>query len=123
MHELGVMFKVLDTVESIADSQGIDKVSAIVLDIGELSSVIPMFIEDYYPLMIENRPLFKDCKLEIERTEGIAECVKCGEHYNVISNDGWCPCCHTFEKKVLQGLDFMIKEIQVPSPEEEAIAG
>ena len=114
-HRIGVELQ--DT--AVIGQQAVD----LVLDIGELSSVIPMFIEDYYPLMIENRPLFKDCKLEIERTEGIAECVKCGEHYNVISNDGWCPCCHTFEKKVLQGLDFMIKEIQVPSPEEEAIAG
>ena len=119
MHELGVMFKVLDTVESIVAAQGADRVSAIVLDIGELSSVIPMFIEDYYPLMIENRPLFEGCRLEIERTEGIAECVKCGEHYNVVKNDGHCPCCNTFEKRVLQGREFIIKEIQVPAAEEE----
>lgn len=119
MHELGVMFKVLDTVEGIAAAQGVDKVSAIVLDIGELSSVIPMFIEDYYPLMIENRPLFKDCELVIERTEGIAECVNCGQKYNVIEYDGHCPCCNTFEKKVLQGTDFLIKEIQIPAEEQE----
>lgn len=121
MHELGVMFKVLDTVEGIAAAQGVDRVSAIVLDIGELSSVIPVFIKDYYPLMIEDRPLFEGCRLEIERTEGIAECVKCGEHYNVVENDGHCPCCNAFEKRVLQGTEFIIKEIQVPADDEIAV--
>lgn len=115
MHELGVMLKVLDTVEEIAAEQGIEKVDGIVLDIGELSSVVPMFIEDYYPLMIESRPLFRDCRLTIDRTEGIAECANCGEQYNVIENDGHCPCCNAFEKHVLQGRDFVIKEIQVPA--------
>ena len=112
MHELGVMLKVLDTVENIAAEQDINHVSGIVLVIGELCSVVPMFIEDYYPLMIENRPLFEGCRLVINRTEGIAECVRCGERYNVVENDGHCPCCNAFEKKVLQGRDFLIKEIQ-----------
>lgn len=115
MHELGVMLKVLDTVEDLASRNGIDRVSAIVLDIGELSSVVPMFIEDYYPVMIEDRPLFQGCELKIERTEGIAECAVCGEQYNVVEYDGHCPCCNAFEKNVLQGRDFVIKEIQVPA--------
>ncbi|MBQ6622881.1 MAG: hydrogenase maturation nickel metallochaperone HypA [Mogibacterium sp.] len=115
-----MMLKVLDMVEHIAAEQKIDQVTAIVLDIGELSSVVPMFIEDYFPLMIEDRPLFKDCELVIERTEGIAECVNCGEQYNVIENDGHCPCCNTFKKRVLQGRDFVIKEIQTPAPMQES---
>ena len=46
-----------------------------------------MFIESYWPLLIENKPLFSECELVIERTEGIAECRMCGEMYNVIEND------------------------------------
>ena len=109
------MLKVLNKVEEIAHKQGLKKISGIVLDIGELSSVVPMFIENYYPIMIEGRPLFENCQLMIERTEGIAECTCCGEQYNVIENDGHCPCCNAFEKRVLQGRDFVIKEIQIPA--------
>lgn len=115
MHELGIMLKVIQQVEAISKQQHFHHVSGIVLDIGEISSVLPMFIEEYFPLMIENKPLFDGCELTIEQTEGIAECKECGQMYRVIETDGHCPCCNSFRKTILSGKDFIIKEIQVPA--------
>jgi len=116
MHELNILLEVVDRVEELAFESKIESVKAIVLQIGELSSVVPMFMEEYYPLMIENKKVLKDSKLVIEKIEGRARCLNCKEIYNVVEHDGYCPECGVFEKEVLQGREFIIKEIWVDNP-------
>lgn len=113
MHELNVLTAVADQVEQIAAANNLKFVDAIVLEVGELSTVIPMFLTEYYPLIVEKKPLLKDSKLIIETVPGIARCLKCGAEFNVVKNDGYCPDCHSFEKEVISGRDFVIKELQV----------
>ena len=113
MHELNVLMEVVDQVETLAAESKIEKVKTIVLQIGELSSVVPMFMEQYYPLMVENKKCLQDSELVIERVPGKARCENCGEVYDVVENNGHCPVCNAFEKEVLQGREFIIKEIWV----------
>jgi hydrogenase nickel incorporation protein HypA/HybF len=113
MHELNVLMEVVDQVEALAAEEKLEKVAAIVLQIGELSSVVPNFMEQYYPMIVENKARLKDSKLVIERTPGEARCTSCGTIYNVCQNEGLCPFCGKFEKEVLQGREFLIKEIWV----------
>lgn len=116
MHELNVLLEVVDQVEALAHESKIEKVKAIVLEIGELSSVVPMFMTSYYPLMVENRAVLQDSELIIESVAGLAECKSCKEQYNVMEHDGYCPACGEFKKEVLQGQEFVIKEIWVDNP-------
>ena len=44
----------------------------------------------------------------------MAKCRACGEVFNVIANEGYCPKCNSFDKDLLAGREFMIKEILVP---------
>ncbi|MCD8020144.1 MAG: hydrogenase maturation nickel metallochaperone HypA [Clostridiales bacterium] len=118
MHELNVMLKVIEDVEEVALENNVKRVAAIVLDIGELCSVVPSFMTEYFPLMIENKPLFDDCQLIINRVSGIGRCRNCQTEYNVVENEGYCPSCHGFSKEILSGRDFFIKEIQVTMEEE-----
>jgi hydrogenase nickel incorporation protein HypA/HybF len=113
MHELNVLMEVADQVEALAAESKIEKVKAIVLQIGELSSVVPMFMEQYYPMIAEKKNCLQESKLVIERIPGKARCVNCGEVYHVVEHDGHCPVCNTFKKVVLQGCEFIIKEIWV----------
>ncbi len=114
MHELNVMLQVIDKVSEIAEDNHLNHVTGIVLEIGELSSVLPFFLEEYFPLMIEDKPMFDGCKLIIENIEGIGQCQQCGKQYNVLKEDGICPKCGCSHKKIIQGKDFIIKEIQIP---------
>ena len=114
MHELNVMLKVLDEVEVIAEENQLNHITGIVLEVGELSSVIPHFLTEYFPVMIDERPLFDGCDLIIETREGIGKCRMCGCEYNVIKHDGYCPDCGSPAKDILSGKDFIIKEIQIP---------
>lgn len=48
MRESNVLVEVADSVESLAAEQGIENLAAIILEIGELSSVVPHFLKEYY---------------------------------------------------------------------------
>ena len=97
MHEIGVARSMVKTV----------------LDIGELSLVIPKYVEDIYPVVVGDAWL-KDTKLVINVIPGMAECDECNELFNVIEHEGYCPNCGSFEKTILSGKDFLIREIHIP---------
>ena len=115
MHELSILVETIRIVEEMAEEQHIDNVKAIVLQIGELSPVVPKFLEDYLPYVVEDKPRFKDTTLEIEMLPGMAKCQACDTVFNVIKNEGYCPKCRSFDKDLLCGQEFLIKEIVVPN--------
>lgn len=117
MHELGVMCKVIEKISEVCDEQNIPKVASITLEIGELSGIVPEYMERCFPAVTYNKLRFIDTELKIEVVEGDAECDKCGTVFNVIKHKGYCPKCNSFDKHVLSGLDFVIKEIAVPNEE------
>ena len=114
MHEIGIVRSMCKTVLDYANENQIDEISEIVVEIGELSLVIPNYVEDLFPVVTADIPLLKDTKLVIEIIPGLAECDDCDEIFNVIENDGYCPNCGSFDKEVLSGKDFNIKEIHIP---------
>lgn len=115
MHELSILIEVVRVVEEQAKKQEVEKISAIVLQVGELSAVVPQFMQEYFPNVIDGNPLFEDAVLEIETVPAIAKCRECAEEFNVVENEGWCPKCRSYDKDLLCGGDLMIKEILVPS--------
>lgn len=110
MHELGVVFDVIRTVEDFAKENGITRIGILVLQIGELSSMIPKYIEACYPAAVEGTML-QDTELRIEILPGNGMCKSCGKVFNLLANDRTCPNCNGREWELLSGKEFMIKEI------------
>ena len=46
MHELGIVFHIAKKVESIAVENHVSHVAKVVLEIGEVSTVVPSYLED-----------------------------------------------------------------------------
>lgn len=113
MHELSVLNKAIDTVSKIAEENDVQKIAYITLEIGELTGYLPVFFEKYFPIVIEDKPLFQDAKLYMRVIKGEALCEDCQTLYNVMKNEGKCPKCHSRRKKILGGQDFIIKEIGI----------
>lgn len=110
MHELGVIIEVVKTVESFAQQNGLTKIDTLVLQIGELSSMIPRYIEACYPAAVDGT-LLQDTKLRIEILPGNAICKKCNKVFNILENENKCPNCGSKDREILSGKEFMIKEI------------
>ncbi|SCJ60175.1 Probable hydrogenase nickel incorporation protein hypA [uncultured Clostridium sp.] len=110
MHELGVVIEVVKTVERIVVEQKLNKVYSIVLQIGELSSMIPRYIEQCYPAAVDGT-LLQDTKLEIEVLPANVLCSSCNKVFNIVDNGRTCPNCGGNTFSMLSGREFMIKEI------------
>lgn len=110
MHELGVMIEVVNTVEDFVKNNGLTKIDALVLQIGELSSIVPKYVEACYPAAVDGT-LLQDTELKIEIIPGNAICKKCSKVFNLLENKKICPECGHREWELLGGREFIIKEI------------
>jgi hydrogenase nickel incorporation protein HypA/HybF len=109
LHELGVLIHVIETVENFARTNALTKIDTLVLQIGELSPVIPQYIEACYPAAVDGT-LLQETKLKIEILPANGICKKCSKVFHLIRNPQ-CPNCGGEEWEVLCGKEFMIKEI------------
>ena len=114
MHEIGLLRQLVRTVTAFAEENGVSEIREVVVDCGELSLVIPESLEELYPVAAKNS-LLQNAKLTINIVPGLAECDDCDEIFNVVENKGFCPNCGSFEKTVLSGKEFSIREIVVPN--------
>ena len=117
MHEIGIVRQLVRTVTDFAAEHGVSQIREVVVDCGELSLVIPEYLRELYPPVAKGS-ILENAKLTIHMVPGMAECEDCDEIFNVVEHKGYCPNCGSFDKTVLSGRDFSIREIVVPAEEE-----
>ncbi len=110
MHELGVVIEVVKTVEDFARENSLTRIDTLVLQIGELSSMIPRFIEECYPAAVDGT-LLADTKLRIEVLPANGRCTACGKVFHPPTDGESCPACGDTRFELLGGREFMIKEV------------
>lgn len=110
MHELSFAMEIVRVVEEVAREQKLSKVDTIVLQIGELSSVVPAYIEQCFPAAAAGT-ILQDTKLKTEILPGNALCKECGKVFNLLADKQICPDCGCRKWELLSGTEFYIKEI------------
>lgn len=110
MHELGIVYHVADTVIAFAKKNAVTRIDTLVLQIGELSPVVPRYIEACYPAAVDGT-ILQDTKLQIEVTPAEALCPDCGTLFAAVAHRRTCPDCHKAGCPVVSGKEFLIKEI------------
>ncbi len=110
MHELGIVFNIVKTVEAVVEQNQLSHVDKLVLQIGELSTVVPKYIEACFPAAVDGT-FMEETTLEIEILPGNGRCKHCSQVFNIIKNRGACPHCEQREWELLCGKEFLIKEI------------
>lgn len=110
MHELGIVYEVINIVDRFSVENNITKVDKIVLEVGRLSQAVPRFIRECYPAAV-NGTKYEETKLEIIELPANAKCKECNEIYDVIEYRKICPKCNGEEYKLISGQEFNIKEV------------
>lgn len=110
MHELGLMAEIVDKIEAVAKENKVTEISTLVLEIGEYSGVVPEYVEECYPAVIEGTMLEKT-ELKIHIIPGKARCEECGTEFAIKGNEDRCPHCGSQKCRVTDGGEFTIKEI------------
>jgi len=110
MHELSVCFEVIRQLNELVAENKLTEVQSITLEIGELSSMIPKYMEECFPAAVDGT-MFENTKLEIEVIPGLGKCNSCSQMYQLLPVDGVCPQCGKKDFQVVSGTEFNIKEI------------
>lgn len=117
MHELGVVFYVVRDVKQVAEENAVAKVSAVTLQIGEVSGILHDYLIDCWNWAKKKEPVMEDAELRIEQIDAVSFCEDCGQEYPTVQYAKVCPHCGGENTYLRRGNEFLIKEIEVPEPE------
>lgn len=113
MHELGVVFRVIDMVEETAEEHSLTEIEAVTLELGEVSTVIEEYLQKCWKWAVKKRsPILKEAKLLVETIPAVTYCEACGKTYGTVEHGKICPYCQSGQTYLLQGNEFKIKEIE-----------
>ncbi len=113
MHELGVVFHVIKTIENLAKENELTEIKSVTLEIGEVSTVIEDYLRKCWKWSVEKKSvLLKDTELLVEKIPAITYCEDCKEQYGTVEHGKICPHCGSQNTYLVQGNEFLIKEIE-----------
>lgn len=111
MHELGVVFHIIKSVNKIAFENDVKRISAVSIELGEVSSVIPYYLEDCWNWAVKKETVLKDAKLIIETIPAVTYCEDCQKTYKTVKYGKICPHCGSERTYLLRGNEFILKNV------------
>ena len=113
MHELGVVFHVIKTVEEVAKENDITEIKSVTLEIGEVSTVIEEYLRKCWKWSVEKKSeLLKETELIVEKIHAVTYCEDCKQTYSTVEHGKTCPHCNSVHTYLVTGNEFRIKEIE-----------
>ena len=111
MHELGIVFHIAKQVEEVAAENDVKHISKVVLQIGEVSTVIPDYLLDVWNWNCKKSEVLKDCELAIETIHAVTFCEDCKQEYGTVEHGKICPHCGSENTYLVTGNEVMLKEV------------
>jgi hydrogenase nickel incorporation protein HypA/HybF len=108
MHELAITQEIVDAVSTRCPGV---KIARVVLEIGQLSQVMPDAVRFCFDLCCSDTDL-EGAELEIIRTPGLARCTECQALVTLERPFGRCDCGSTMLDWI-QGEELAIREVEV----------
>jgi hydrogenase nickel incorporation protein HypA/HybF len=112
MHELGIVFHVIKRLENLASEQNLQQIQSVTLELGEVSGVVPEFLEDGWKWAVKKSPVMENALLKIETLPAVTICNACGKTYGTVEFGKTCPHCKSEDTVLQTGNEMNIKEIE-----------
>lgn len=109
MHEMSITQGIIDL---CVEHAGERRVSSLVVEIGELSTVVPEAIEFCFEACSAGT-LLEGSQLNILRIPGRGECRECGMETPLTELFGVCQSCGSYRVVVIAGEEMRVREIEV----------
>jgi hydrogenase nickel incorporation protein HypA/HybF len=99
-------------VEICEKHSGGKPVLAVVLEIGELSNIVPESVEFCFEACSKDT-LLDGARLVIDRIAGRGRCHECSAEFPIKAYYDPCPTCGGFQVEILAGEELRVKELEV----------
>lgn len=113
MHELGIVFHIMDTVEQVARDNHVEQVRKVVMELGEVSGVVPQALTDCWDWAKKRAPLLEQARMEVQILPAQTLCRDCGQIYPTVAHGRICPWCASEQTHLLRGAEINILQIEV----------
>ncbi len=112
MHELGIVFHLIDMVEDLGKENDLTHVGSVTLTLGEVSGVVPEYLQDCWKWAVAKTDIMKECELKIDPVEAVTLCNTCKKEYPTVEYGKTCPYCQSEDTYLLRGQEMELKEIE-----------
>jgi hydrogenase nickel incorporation protein HypA/HybF len=112
MHELGIIFHIIDSIEEIGAENDLTQVLSVTLEVGEVSAIVPEYLTDCWRWAADKTELLKGAQLKYETLPALTFCENCGQTYSTVKYAKICPHCGSDKTYLASGREVNIKEIE-----------
>lgn len=112
MHELAITEGIMEAAVPAAQEAGATKILEIRLKIGELSGVLPEFIQEYFGI-VSKGTIAEGAKLSVTRIPVCIKCPDCGYEGEIKEKKIRCPKCEGIGFKIVSGREYYVDSLEV----------
>lgn len=110
MHEFSLATEIVEIVKENVAMAGKSLVTAIDLEIGELSGVEETALRTALESLVLGTAMEK-AAIRASHPKGLAKCKECSQEYHLSDMFTLCPSCQSFQKDILSGKEFNVLSI------------
>ena len=88
------------------------RVFGVTLQLGEVSGVVPHYLEDAWRWASNKNPLMAGAELKVEEIPAVTYCEGCKKTYETVAHGKTCPYCGSSRTYLVQGQEVLVKEIE-----------
>lgn len=112
MHELGIVFHIIDSLEAVGKENQLTKVANVTLEVGEVAGVVDSYLKDCWKWASDKSELLKGAGLITLSIPAVTLCEDCSRTYRTVEHAKTCPYCAGNNTYLVTGNEFNIKEIE-----------
>lgn len=112
MHELSLAIDIVDIVENHARNAGAHDVCSVIVDVGELSGVVPDALELALMSAKENTML-QNARIQLSIISAMAKCRNCNATFKTSTVFDPCPFCNSFNPEIIDGNKLEVRSITI----------
>lgn len=112
MHELGIVFHIIRTLEQVGEENHLKQISSVTLELGEVSGILDAYLQDCWKWAREKSPLLRGTELRTIALPAVTLCEACEKTYSTVAHGRVCPFCGSERTHLLTGSEANIKEIE-----------
>jgi hydrogenase nickel incorporation protein HypA/HybF len=113
VHELPVTQSIVESVIEEMNSLRLERVGAVHLKLGRMTTFVPDCIKFYYEALIANTPL-EGSRLIIEEIDVTGRCNSCCRQLAFDEPFFICPECGSVDIEIISGQELLIDTLEVP---------
>lgn len=112
MHELGIVFHMIDTLQDVAEQNELTAIHKVTLNLGEVSGVLPDYLTDCWNWAVRRTEVLHDAALVVITIPAVTACNRCGKTYETVTYGKICPHCKSPDTVLLRGNEIEIDTIE-----------